>query len=105
MLDLLTISKFHARARIPTTIDQTLIGVACEMSSAIAGLGYSFYMARKMQRQSGNSEENQALPTVKAIKVLARPAAYTFTESALRNALYLWLVSRMISLGESYGTA
>lgn len=37
--------------------------------------------------------------------MLARPAVYTFAESAVRNALYLWLVSKIIALGESYGTA
>jgi len=58
-----------------------------------------------MQRQSSNSKANQAMPMVKAIKVLAHPAAYTFTELAVRNALYLWPVSRIISLGESNGTA
>jgi len=42
---------------------------------------------------------------VTALKILARPSIYTFTESAIRNAIYLWLVSRIILLGENYATA
>lgn len=103
MLDLLIISKFHVEHQTPTIIDQALIRLACDMSSAIAGLVYFVYMAKKMQRQLVTPEEDEARPTIKAIKVLARPAAYTFTESAIRNALYLWLISRIISLGETYG--
>ncbi len=46
-----------------------------------------------------------ARPRIKAFKVLARPSAYTFTESAVRNSLYLRLVSKIIALGNDYGTA
>ncbi|KAI4121933.1 MAG: hypothetical protein LQ347_006693, partial [Umbilicaria vellea] len=104
ILDLLIISKFHIGSWTPTIIAQALIRLACDMSSALAGLAYFVYIARKMQRSTRGVEE-PARPRVKAIKVLARPAAYTFVESALRNSLYLWLVSKIISMGESYGTA
>ena len=104
VLDLLIISKFHVGSWTPTIIDQALIRLACDMSSALAGLFYFLYIARKLQRQSGDQEES-AKPGIKAFKVLAGPSVYTFTESAIRNSLYLWLVSRIIGLGESYGTA
>lgn len=103
-LDLLVISRFHVGSWTPTINDQALIRLACDMTSALAGLMYFIYIARKMQRQS-RSMGDSARPGIKAFKVLARPSAYTFTESAIRNSLYLWLVSRIISLGESYGTA
>ncbi|KAL2058342.1 hypothetical protein ABVK25_001070 [Lepraria finkii] len=74
------------------------------MTSAPAGLMYFIYIATKMQRQSRNLGD-PARPGIKAFKVLARPSAYTFMESAIRNSLYLWLVSRIISLGKNYGTA
>jgi len=90
---------------MPTILDQAWIKLACDMSSAFAGLSYFIRRARKKQRRPSSSEEDQANPTMKAIKVLARPAAYTSAESAVRNALYLWLVSRIISLGETHGTA
>lgn len=104
ILDLLIISKFHVGSWTPTINDQALIRLACDMSSALAGLAYFVYIARKMQRCTRDVEE-PARPGLKAIKVLARPAAYTFAESALRNSLYLWLVSKIISMGETYGTA
>ena len=37
--------------------------------------------------------------------VLIRPSVYTFIESALRNALYLWLVTGIISMSADYATA
>ena len=104
ILDLLIISKFHVGSWTPTINDQALVRLACDMTSALAGLMYFIYIARKMQRQSRNLGD-PARPGIKAFKVLARPSAYTFMESAIRNSLYLWLVSRIISLGENYGTA
>ena len=104
-LDLLIISKFHVGSWKPTIIDQALIRLACDMSSAVAGLLYFFYIARKMHRTSTDDSNKRVRPSIKALKVLIRPSIYTFTESAIRNALYLWLVSRIISLGENYGTA
>lgn len=75
------------------------------MSSALAGLVYFIYIARKMHRKSNEDSNEHVRPGIRALKVLVRPSFYTFTESAIRNALYLWLVSRIISLGENYGTA
>ena len=104
-LDLLIISKFHVGSWKPTIIDQALIRLACDMSSALAGLVYFVYIARKMHRKSNEDSNEHIRPGIRALKVLVRPSFYTFTESAIRNALYLWLVSRIISLGENYGTA
>ena len=105
ILDLLIISRFHVGSWTPTIINQALIRLACDMSSALAGLVYFIYVATKMHRRSNEHSDGQLIPGIKAFKVLARPSFYTFTESAIRNALYLWLVSRIISLGQSYGTA
>lgn len=104
ILDLLIISKFHVGSWTPTINDQALVRLACDMTSALAGLMCFIYIATKMQRQSRNMGD-PARPGIKAFKVLARPSAYTFMESAIRNSLYLWLVSRIISLGENYGAA
>ncbi|KAI7346000.1 hypothetical protein KC336_g22845, partial [Hortaea werneckii] len=35
----------------------------------------------------------------------AKPGSFTFLESAVRNALYLWLVSGIVALGSDYATA
>ena len=104
VLDLLIISKFHVGSWKPTINDQALIRLACDMSSALAGLAYFIYLAQKMHKRSDGTGDS-AKPSMNAFKVLARPSVYTFTESAIRNSLYLWLVSRIISLGENYGTA
>lgn len=104
-LDLLIISKFHVGSRTPTIIDQALIRLACDMISALAGLVYFVYIARKMHQKSSEDSDERVRPGIRALKVLARPSFYTFTESAIRNAVYLWMVSRIISLGENYGTA
>ena len=104
VLDLLIISKFHVSSWRPTINDQALIRLACDMSSALAGLAYFIYLAQKMHKRS-DATGGSAKPGINAFKVLARPSIYTFTESAIRNSLYLWLVSRIISLGENYGTA
>ena len=104
ILDLLIISKFHVGSFTPTIKTQALIRLACDMTSALSGLLYFKYIASKMQQRS-RSVEDHARPGMKALLVLMRPAVYTFMESAVRNSLYLWLVSRIISLGEDYGTA
>jgi len=44
-------------------------------------------------------------PTLNALRVLARPGIITLIESAVRNALYLWLVSRVVQMGNDYATA
>ena len=104
MLDLLVISKFHVGTFTPTVNTQALIRLACDMASALSGLAYFIYISLKLQRQSQSSEQS-VKPGLRALKILVRPSIYTFTESAIRNALYLWLVSRIILLGENYATA
>jgi len=37
--------------------------------------------------------------------VLIRPGVITFVESAIRNALYLWLVTTIVAMGNDYATA
>jgi Na+-driven multidrug efflux pump len=103
-LDLLLISKIHVGSFTPTIITQALIRLSCDMTSATAGLLYFIYIARKLQRSALGSDES-ARPRIAALKVLAGPSVYTFIESALRNGLYLWLVSGIISMGEDYATA
>ncbi|KAL8949098.1 MAG: hypothetical protein Q9222_004769 [Ikaeria aurantiellina] len=108
LLDLLIISKFHVGSWTPTVIDQALIRMTCDITSALAGVVYFAYIARRLRRRRPSGEF--ATPdfkafSVKAIKILASPSAYTFIESAQRNALYLWLVSSIVTLGQDYSTA
>jgi len=43
--------------------------------------------------------------SLRALKVLVRPGVLTLAKSAIRNALYLWLVSGIVSLSSNYSTA
>lgn len=104
VLDFLFISSFHVGSFQPTILTQAGIRLACGMVSAIAGLVYFIFIARRMQLRHGNPEERHG-PQLQALLVLARPAVYTFAESVIRNSIYLWIVSRIISLGQDYATA
>ncbi|KAL8963417.1 MAG: hypothetical protein Q9183_005013, partial [Haloplaca sp. 2 TL-2023] len=109
VLDLLIISKFHVGSWTPAIIDQALIRMACDITAALAGLIYFAYITRKLHRQEDKDSRpvrtSPRLLIIGALKILVPPSMYTFVESALRNALYLWLVSTIVSLGETYSTA
>jgi Na+-driven multidrug efflux pump len=108
VLDLLFISKFHVGIFKPTILTQAGIRLACDMTSAVAGLCYFIYISTKVQhRICGSQEPGEVGPQfqLKALVVLARPAVYTFAESVIRNSIYLWIVSKIIALGQDYATA
>ncbi len=104
VLDMLIISKFHVGSFKPTVNTQAVVQLCCNMSAAIIGLAYFIFDITRQRRKSINSSES-IRPTFKALKILFRPGFLTFLESAIRNALYLWLVSGIISMGSDYATA
>lgn len=93
VLDLLIISKFHVGSWTPTIIDQALIRMTCDITSALVGLIYFAFIARRLRRQDRSvTRADIAGPKIlfiRSIKIMASPSTYTFVESALRNALYL----------------
>ena len=103
ILDLVLISKVHIGVFIPTVNAQAAIRLACDMTSAFAGLAYFVYITSLRQRESTAGQS--VMPHLKALKALARPGFITFLESAVRNTLYLWLVSGIVSMGLTYATA
>ncbi|KAF7852944.1 hypothetical protein EAF04_010821 [Stromatinia cepivora] len=131
LLDLLIISKFHVGSFAPTVNMQALIRMTCDLVSAGCGLGYFIWLALKMQRsaslpmslslspssspqesetdfsQSPSPSESESNPriTFSALKTLFKPGIYTFLESALRNAIYLYLIHGIVSMGLDYATA
>ncbi|KAK7720960.1 hypothetical protein SLS64_001253 [Diaporthe eres] len=111
VLDLIIISKFHVRGVTPTVNTQAAIQLACNLASAFIGLGYFLYAnslkASRNTFPSQHLDESQASlrPSLSALKVLIRPGLTTFAESAIRNALYLWLVTTIVALGTTYATA
>jgi hypothetical protein len=110
-LDLILISHFHVRSVQPSANTKASIRLACDMTSAYVGLLYFIYtsslrgfIASKRGSSHGVKLERSKL-TFKALKVLTRPRFVTFLESAIHNALYLWLVHGIISIGADYAPA
>lgn len=102
VLDPLLISWFHVGNFKSSVNMQASIRFACDLSSAFAGLLYFVYISTL---KSPEPRHCISKPSIKALKVLARPGFITFIESAIRNALYLWLVSGIVSMGLDYATA
>ncbi|KAI1125414.1 hypothetical protein F5Y10DRAFT_9875 [Nemania abortiva] len=116
ILDLLIISRFHVGSFQPTVNMQAVIQLACSLVAAFTGLAYflwsntwRLYGERAMSNESGNSPDvpsrSNLQPTIRALIILLRPGLITFAESAVRNALYLWLVTTIVALGTTYATA
>jgi hypothetical protein len=104
VLDLLIISRFHVGNYTPTINTQALIRMACDLTSAVSGLAYFLYIAAKLQRHSTSPNQKPKVGFT-SLKTLARPGMWTFTESALRNSIYLWLIHGIVSMGLDYATA
>ncbi|KAK6422618.1 hypothetical protein LTR95_016651 [Oleoguttula sp. CCFEE 5521] len=103
MLDMIVISRFHNPQVTPTVNPQAATQLACNMVASIAGLGY-FLCITLRERRLRNSNISSR-PSLSNLKTLIRPGFFTFTESAVRNALYLWLVSGIVAMGSDYATA
>lgn len=103
VLDLLLISRFHVGNFEPSANTQAGIRLGCDMAAAFVGLAYFLFIAFKLRREHGL--EDVPCPSFKALLVLLGPGILTFVESAVRNALYLWLVTNIVSMGADYATA
>ena len=88
---------------------QGAIQLACNMTASIAGLCFFLYTTRKgvllLDSAHAPEDNHSTRPSFRALGVLARPRILTLAESAVRNALYLWLVHGIVSLGSNYSTA
>jgi Na+-driven multidrug efflux pump len=107
ILDMIVISKFHIPQVTPTVNTQAATQLTCNMTASLAGLAYFLTMTKKERsKQSETSPPTESSkPSLAHLKVLIRPGFFTFTESAIRNALYLWLVSGVVAMGLDYATA
>ncbi|ORY07158.1 hypothetical protein BCR34DRAFT_489665 [Clohesyomyces aquaticus] len=108
ILDFILISKFHVSGVKPTVNMQAGIQLACNLASAFAGLGYFVYtntVRPKVPQDEGGVPVQSVTPSLSALRILLPPGVVTFTESAVRNALYLWLVHGIVSMGSNYATA
>ncbi|KAK1969575.1 hypothetical protein LY78DRAFT_653974 [Colletotrichum sublineola] len=108
ILDLLIISKVHVGSHRPTINMQAGIQLACNLASALVGLAYFLWRNTRRYRKAradDREEWSATTPSVNALLILLRPGIPPFIESAARNALYLWLVSNIVSMGSTYATA
>jgi Na+-driven multidrug efflux pump len=107
ILDLLIISKFHVGGVTPTVNMQAGIALSCNLTSAFAGLAYFVYTTSFSRKSPVHRDlsARKLTPSLPALTTLSKPGAIFFTESAIRNALYLWLVHGIVSLGSDYATA
>ena len=104
LLDMLLISRFHVGSFTPSVNTQAGVRLGCDVVAAAAGLAYFILITFRLRRRH-KLEGAIPRPSVRALVVLLRPGVYTFAESALRNALYLWLVTTIVSMGSDYATA
>jgi Na+-driven multidrug efflux pump len=107
ILDLIIISKFHVSGVKPTVNMQAGIQLACNLISAFAGLAYFVYATSLKKTSAARRDVSDAslMPSFDALKTLFKPGFIFFSESAIRNALYLWLVHGIVSMGSNYATA
>ena len=104
VLDFLLMSTFRVARFTPTIVTQAIIRLICDTLSVIVGLLYFVcVVARRKKREADG--HGQFKISLSALTTLARPSLYTFTESAIRNSIYLWLVNRIVQLGDLYATA
>lgn len=104
ILDMLIISKFRVGSFRPTVNTQAIIQLCCNMSSAFVGLAYFVLNTSRRDRALRGADESKK-PSLSALRTLFRPGLITFVESAVRNVLYLWLVSTIVAMGSNYATA
>lgn len=108
VLDMLIISTFHVGSHQPTVNMQAAIRLSCDLAAAFIGLAYFFLITKRIRGRRDRTSPRSASstrPSFSALKTLARPGALTFLESAIRNALYLWLISGIVAMGSDYATA
>jgi len=107
LLDLLLISKFHLASVTPTVNMQAGISLACSLASAFAGLAYFVYTTSFTSKSAVHRDVSaqKTTPSLPSLVMLLKPGVVFFIESAIRNALYLWLVHGIVDLGSDYATA
>ncbi|KDN48313.1 hypothetical protein RSAG8_02905, partial [Rhizoctonia solani AG-8 WAC10335] len=103
-LDFIFLSTFRVRTvREPTINTQASIRMACNGIGCIAGLLYFIYVARRLRLDE--DRRSAWMPKWSSFVALAKPGVHTLLESAVRNALYLWLIHGIVNLGSDYATA
>ncbi|KAG8925731.1 hypothetical protein FRC02_009456 [Tulasnella sp. 418] len=78
------------------------------MSLAFLGGAENFasgFVPIEVSAAAGIRLRSVMMPNYSTWLTMAKPGASFFTESAIRNALYLWLIHGIVALGSDYATA
>jgi len=103
-LELALISTVHIKGFNPTIHTQATIKLICDLTGALAGLVYFLYLAKKATARADIQTPLRWFSWA-SLKVLVLPGRWTFAESLIRNAIYLWQIHGVVSMGQSYATA
>ncbi|XP_065557280.1 uncharacterized protein LOC136025308 [Artemia franciscana] len=94
ILDIVLISKFRI-IDVTTVNIQAISRLICDCSGVIAAvIAYKQATSKYIQNFS-----------LRNLKPFLKPSIYTFSETILRNSIYLWLVSIIVKMERDYATA
>ncbi|EIW80541.1 hypothetical protein CONPUDRAFT_82739 [Coniophora puteana RWD-64-598 SS2] len=104
-LELALVSTVHVKGFTPTIHTVAIIKLVCDLAGAVAGLVYFLYLVRTTSTRNGIDTRGLKWFNRHSLMRLVRPGRWTFTESAVRNAIYLWQIHGVVSMGQAYATA
>ena len=110
VLDMLFLSTFRVWKGTPSANMQAWIKLACDSAAALTGVVVYLVKSRRLlvaerERNPAGPDLPPVAPSLEALFTLAKPGGFTFLESAVRNVIYLWLISGIVSMGLNYATA
>ncbi|KAG2004414.1 hypothetical protein CC2G_002971 [Coprinopsis cinerea AmutBmut pab1-1] len=104
-LELALVSTVHVKGFTPTIQTVATIKLVCDLVGAATGLAYFIYLVKRTTSQRSIDTKGLKWFSFDSLKVLIKPGQWTFAESAIRNAIYLWQIRGVVSMGQSYATA
>lgn len=102
-LELALVSTVHVKGFTPSIHTVATIKLVCDFTGAVVGLLYFLYLSRKATAHM--DAKRLTWFSYASLKELILPGRWTFTESAIRNAIYLWQIHGVVSMGQAYATA
>ncbi|PPQ83240.1 hypothetical protein CVT24_001351 [Panaeolus cyanescens] len=103
ILELALVSTVRVRGFNPTIHTIATIRLVCSLSGALVGLVYFVFISRIARSKVHMSTLKWF--SYPAFVELFKPGRWTFMESAIRNAIYLWQIRNVVSMGQTYATA
>jgi Na+-driven multidrug efflux pump len=97
ILDVTIMSQFHTLLHKPSMVNQAITQMVCDFTSSAFGLWYFIRMIREFIKTS-EGEKSRARSCYPSLKTLVTHGIWTFTESTLRNSIYLWLMNGLVAV-------